>query len=83
MGNKKHFNSTLERVKRIRMLTERYYEPGNNARCYKAVWKKYIYPIYPMCYRTYLNYLNVPTPQPPPPTAIQLELFADIAACGE
>lgn len=45
MGNKKHFNSTLERVKRIRMLTERYYEPGNNARCYKAVWKKYIYPV--------------------------------------
>lgn len=77
MGGKRHYKSTLERVQRIRMITEKYYEAGNNAKCYKAVWKKYIYPIYPMCYRTYLNYLNIPTPPPPPPTPAQLDLFAD------
>ena len=75
MGKAKHHKNTIERTKKIRAITERYYEAGNNSRCYKAVWKKYIYPIYPMCYRTYLNYLNIPTPPPPPPTAIQLTLF--------
>ena len=74
MGAQKHHKSTIERIKKVRALTERYYEPGNNQRCYKAVWKKYVNPIYPMCYRTYLNYLNIPTP-PPKPTAIELTLF--------
>ena len=63
MENIKHYKSTYDRVKWIKALTDLYYEPGNKARCYKAVWKRYIYPIYPMCYRTYLNYLNIP-PEP-------------------
>lgn len=76
MGNNRHYKSTLERVKLIKALTDRYYEPGNNAKCYKAVWKKYIYPIYPMCYRTYLNYLNIP-PEPPAAKPPQLPLDFD------
>lgn len=78
MGKNRHYKSTLERVKLIRKITERYYEPGNNARCYKAVWRMYINPIYPMCYRTYLNYLNIPTEPPAPLTTKQLDLFSDI-----
>lgn len=74
MGAQKHHKSTIERIQKVRALTERYYEAGNQRRCYKAVWKKYVNPIYPMCYRTYLNYLNIPTP-PPKPTAIELTLF--------
>lgn len=66
MANKKRYKSTILRAQNIRKLTEKYYEPGNNARCYKAVWRRYIYPLYPMCYRTYLNYLGVPTPAPDP-----------------
>ena len=71
MGNNRHYKSTFDRVKLIKALTDRYYEPGNNSKCYKAVWKLYIYPIYPMCYRTYLNYLNIP-PEPPATTPPQL-----------
>lgn len=47
------------KVKLIQEITQRYYEPGRQDRCYKAVWKHYIYPIYPMCYRTYLNYISM------------------------
>ena len=64
MGKPKRYKSTEARAKLIRALTDRYYEPGNNAKCSKAVWKKYINPIYPMSYRTYLNYLNIPPDQP-------------------
>ena len=81
MGKVKHHKSTLERTKKIRAITERYYEAGNNRRCYKAIWKKYIYPIYPMCYRTYLNYLDIPT-EPPKPPAVELTLFDFFDACS-
>lgn len=70
----KHHKSTMDRTKLLRAITERYYEAGNNRRCYKAIWKRYINPIYPMCYRTYLNYLNIPT-TPPKVDALQLTLF--------
>lgn len=75
MEKRKHHESTIKRVQLVRKLTERYYEAGNNQKCYKAIWRKYINPIYPMCYRTYLNYLNIPTPPPPAPTPLQLSLF--------
>ena len=75
MANRKYHKSTIERTKKIRQIAEQYYEAGNNARCYKAVWKKYVYPIYPMCYRTFLNYLNIPTTPPAKPTVIQLSFW--------
>lgn len=75
MGQRKHHESTIRRVQLVRELTQRYYEAGNNRRCYKAVWKKYVNPIYPMCYRTYLNYLSIPAPSQHTPTDLQLSLF--------
>ena len=51
--------NTLRRIEHVATLTNRYYEAGRLDRCYKAVWRKYIYPVYPMDYRTYLRYLNV------------------------
>ncbi len=75
MQGKKHYKSTIERAKNIRELTERYYEPGNNARCYKRIWRRYIYPIYPMSYWTYLRYLGIPTPPPQRESTRQLTLF--------
>ena len=48
-----------ERMKRdIRLLVKRHYEPGNHMRCYKAVWRRYVYPKTGICYRTFLNYLK-------------------------
>ncbi len=78
MGKFRHYKSTYDRVKLIKALTEQHYEPGNNAKCYKVVWKKYIYPIYPMCYRTYLNYLNIPPEPPAPPQSQQPDLFGGL-----
>lgn len=58
MGNKLHKN-TLLRIQRVCDITRQHYEEGNLARCYKQVWRIYVYPIYPMCYHTYLYYLSV------------------------
>lgn len=54
------FNSTQARIKQIHDITQRYYEIGNQSKCYRAVWKNYIYPQFGICYRTYLNYINTP-----------------------
>lgn len=48
----------------VRAITEQHYESGNQARCYKAVWRQHIFPKFKICYRTYLNYLGIPTPPP-------------------
>nr|DAX40464.1 MAG TPA: hypothetical protein [Caudoviricetes sp.] len=64
MEKRKHHKSTLERVKAVRVITEQHYEAGNNSRCYKSVWRNYVYPAYKICYRTYLNYLGIPTTCP-------------------
>lgn len=40
----------------IQDITAQHYEPGNHAKCYKQVWKKYIYPRFGFCYITYLKY---------------------------
>ncbi len=77
MGKQNRYKSTIERAKLIRILTERYYEAGNYAKCYKSVWRRYINPVYPMCYRTYLNYLNIPAPAPAPVMDGQLEILWD------
>lgn len=63
MEKHKHHKSTLARVKAIQAITELHYEAGNNSRCYKSVWRFYVYPIYGICYRTYLNYLGI-SPEP-------------------
>ena len=37
-----------------------HYEAGNQAKCYKAVWRHWIEPEFGICYRTYLNMLGLP-----------------------
>lgn len=71
----RHYRSTIEKVKMIRSITQRYYEPGNHQRSYKAVWRRYINPIYPMSYGTYLRYLGIAAPPQPKPSSMQLCLF--------
>lgn len=48
------------RARAIREITAQHYEPGRQDRCRKWVWRKYIRPVYGMCYVTYLKYLNTP-----------------------
>lgn len=77
MSNRRHKN-TLLRIKRVCEITQEHYEAGNLAKCYKEVWRKYVFPIYPMCYRTYLSYINTPLgdlKEPPKYDTGQLKLF--------
>ncbi len=79
MSKHKHHKSTLARVKAVRAITEQHYEAGNNSRCYKSVWRYYVYPVYGCCYRTYLNYLGIPPGmEEPKEDKRQLSLFDPI-----
>lgn len=59
MANKKRHKSTLARAEQIKALTALHYEAGNQAKCYKAVWRRWIEPRFGICYRTYLNLLGL------------------------
>jgi len=52
--------NTLLRIKNVCEITQQHYEPGRQDKCYKAVWRSFVFPVYPMHYRTFLNYINTP-----------------------
>lgn len=52
--------NTAKRIKMVCEITNKHYESGNNNKCYKEVWRRYVNPIYPMCYKTYLSYISRP-----------------------
>ena len=58
-GGKRNIN-TLRRVRLVCAIVKEHYEPGVLRKCYKAVWREHVYPVYPMCYRTFLNYVSTP-----------------------
>ena len=51
--------NTLRRIELVCNIVRQHYEPGRRDRCYKEVWRRYVYPVYPMCYRTFLSYIGV------------------------
>lgn len=59
MTMSKRHKSTIARAKKIRALTALHYEAGNQAKCYRAVWRHWIEPEFGICYRTYLSYLRI------------------------
>lgn len=59
MGKKKRYRSTIIRIKEILEIVDRNYEIGNQKRCYKAIWRDFIYPKYGICYDTFLSYIGV------------------------
>lgn len=50
----------MARAEKVKALTALHYEAGNQAKCYKAVWRHWIEPEFGICYRTYLNMLGLP-----------------------
>ena len=58
-GGKRNIN-TLRRIKLVCDIVNQHYESGVLRKCYKAVWRQRVYPKYPMCYRTFLNYVSTP-----------------------
>lgn len=59
MAKKKRHKSTLARAGKVKSITALHYEAGNLAKCYKAVWRRWIEPEFGICYRTYLNMLGL------------------------
>ena len=59
MSKRKRYRSTIKRIKEILDIVNREYEPGNQKRCYKAIWRNIIYPRYGICYDTYMSYIGV------------------------
>lgn len=78
MGQRKLRKSTLLRARMVRRLSEVYYEPGNQSRCHKNVWRNFVYPEYGICYRTYLSYVHAVDEPPARPRYVQLDLFSSM-----
>lgn len=54
-----YHRNTLRRIALVCEIVNKHYEPGRQDRCYKEVWRRYVNPVYPCCYRTFLNYIGV------------------------
>lgn len=59
MGRKKRYKSTKKRMKDIIAIVNEEYQPGDQNRCYKAIWRRRILPEFGVCYKTLLSYLGV------------------------
>lgn len=59
MGRKKRYRSTKKRMKAILAIVNEEYQPGDQSRCYKAIWRRRILPEFGVCYNTFLSYLGV------------------------
>lgn len=51
--------STLRRAEELKRLTREHYEEGNQRKCYKAIWRRFVAPLYGINYRTYLRLINL------------------------
>lgn len=80
MGRKKRYKSTKKRMKDIIAIVNEEYQPGDQNRCYKAIWRRRIFPEFGVCYKTLLSYLGVSPSeleeeQPEKENTNQLSLF--------
>ena len=79
MGGKKRYKSTKKRIKAIREIVLAEYAPGDQSRCYAAIWRRSVWPVYGICYKTFLSYLGVPPSEleeePETEDTSQLSLF--------
>lgn len=49
----------VEMARRISYIVNQYHERGNHRRSLPKVWRKYVYPVYPISFRTMMNYLRI------------------------
>ena len=53
----------LRRAELVQEITREHYEAGRLDRCHAEVWRRWVYPVYPCCYHTYLSLLRVDVAQ--------------------
>jgi hypothetical protein len=51
--------STLIRARAAQRIAAKHYEVGNQSKCYKAVWRRFVFPNMGICYATFLTYLKL------------------------
>lgn len=51
--------STKTRARRAQEIVAKYYEEGNQSKCLKAIWRRYIEPQMGICYNRFLAYLKM------------------------
>lgn len=61
MENSKKHPNHLKKVKLVQDIVQQNYIEGVTT--YKGIWRKYVNPIYPMCYHTFINYINTAVPK--------------------
>ncbi len=50
------------RARNIQQIVASHYEPGNQQKCLKSVWRRYIHPQFGLSYRSFLQYCKVDLP---------------------
>lgn len=71
----------LHRIKLVQNLVQLHYEEGISN--YKGIWEKYVFPVYPMSYKTFLEYINIAVPKSiltENKAAVQPELFDTVVS---
>lgn len=63
MGRVKHHKNFINRIRLVCQIVQEHYEPGDQSKSYYQIWKKFVNPVYPMCYRTLLRYISTPLPK--------------------
>ena len=52
--------NTEKRIKMVCEIVQQHYQEGCHSHCYKRIFEKYVKPIYPMHYNTFLSYISTP-----------------------
>lgn len=59
--SRKSQENRIRRIELVQALALGYYDGERLDRCYKEVWRRYVNPVYPMSYRTFLMYMQTDT----------------------
>ena len=54
-------NNKMKRICLVMVIVQKHYVEGVTS--YKGIWDKYVNPVYPMSYQTFMNYVNTPIPK--------------------
>lgn len=54
------YTSTIARARAAQMIAAKHYEQGNQSKCRKAIWRRYINREMGVSYGTFLKYLKMP-----------------------
>lgn len=49
----------LRQIQLVQSLASQYYQPGRLDRCMAQVWRRWIYPVYPICYETFRRWMAI------------------------